>query len=126
MTLDLSPEVRVQRSWATYGSPVRNESPMPNVASLLERTVRWVRLPERIPALAFSATEATKTKIRDKICAPLIRFVDNIALGFTLIKYPKKIMICMMYSLLVWIFAAFSYYVFSLGSPGIHLSYTDA
>jgi len=78
-----------------------------------------------LPALAFFATEATKTKIRDKACAPLIRFVDNIALGFTLIKYPKKIIICTIYSLLVWLIAAFSYYVFSLGSPGVHLSYTE-
>jgi hypothetical protein len=31
---------------------------MANVASLLERTVRWVRLPERIPALAFSGEES--------------------------------------------------------------------
>ncbi len=31
---------------------------MPNVASLVERTVRWVRLPERIPALAFSGEES--------------------------------------------------------------------
>ena len=31
---------------------------MPNVASLLERTVRWVRLSERIPALAFSGEES--------------------------------------------------------------------
>jgi hypothetical protein len=31
---------------------------MPNVASLLERTVRWVRLPERIPALASSGEES--------------------------------------------------------------------
>ncbi len=31
---------------------------MPNVASLLERTVRWVRLPERIPALAFSGEDS--------------------------------------------------------------------
>ncbi|MGD9078871.1 MAG: lysylphosphatidylglycerol synthase transmembrane domain-containing protein [Desulfobacterales bacterium] len=78
-----------------------------------------------LPALAFSATEETKIKIRDRVCAPLIRFVDNIAVGFTLIRYPKKIMLCATYSLLVWIIAAFSYYVFSLGSPGIHLSYTE-
>ncbi len=78
-----------------------------------------------LPALAFSATEETKTKIRDKVCAPLTRFVDNIAMGFTLLKYPKKIMLCAIYSLLVWIIAAFSYYVFSLGCPGVHLSYTE-
>ena len=77
------------------------------------------------PSLVLFATDETKTKIRDKVCAPLIRFVDNIAIGFTLIKYPKKIMLCAIYSLLVWIIAAFSYYVFSLGSPGVHLSYTE-
>jgi hypothetical protein len=79
----------------------------------------------KLPALAFSATEATKTKIRDRVCAPLIRFVDNIALGFNLIKYPKKIILCAIYSLMVWIIAAFSYYVFSLGSPGVQLSFTE-
>jgi uncharacterized protein (TIRG00374 family) len=78
-----------------------------------------------LPALAFSATEETKIKIRDKVCAPLTRFVDNIAMGFTLLRYPKKIMLCAIYSLLVWIIAAFSYYVFSLGCPGVHLSYTE-
>lgn len=31
---------------------------MPNVASLLERTARWVRLPERIPVLASSGEES--------------------------------------------------------------------
>jgi uncharacterized protein (TIRG00374 family) len=90
---------------------------------IIRRTIQRVIL--TLPALAFSATEATKTTIRDKVCAPLIRFVDNIALGFSLIKYPKKIMICAIYSLLVWIIAAFSYYVFSLGSPGVHLSFTE-
>jgi uncharacterized protein (TIRG00374 family) len=78
-----------------------------------------------LPALAFFTAESTKTRIRAKVCEPLIRFVDNIALGFTLIKYPRKIIVCLAYSFLVWITAALSYYVFSLGSPGIHLSYTE-
>jgi hypothetical protein len=34
-------------------------------------------------------------------------------------------MICAIYSILVWTIAAFSYWVFSLGSPGFHLSYTE-
>ncbi|MDX1709086.1 MAG: lysylphosphatidylglycerol synthase transmembrane domain-containing protein [Desulfobacterales bacterium] len=83
------------------------------------------RLILTIPSLAFNATESTKKKIRKRVCAPLIRFVDNIAMGFSLIKYPKKIMICAIYSILVWMIAALSYYVFSLGSPGVHISYTE-
>ncbi len=34
-------------------------------------------------------------------------------------------MICAIYSLLVWMIAALSYYVFSLGSPGVHISYAE-
>ena len=78
-----------------------------------------------IPSMVFFAGESTKAKISARICEPLIRFVDNVAIGFTLIKYPKKILICALYSSLVWIIGALSWYVFSIGSPGIHLSYAE-
>ncbi len=78
-----------------------------------------------LPLLFFFASETTKTKIRVKACEPLTRFVDNIAKGFTLVKHPQKIIICSIYSLLVWIIAAFSYYVFSFGSPGVQLTFTE-
>ena len=78
-----------------------------------------------LPSLLWFAADSTKTKIKEKLCEPLNRFVDNIALGFILIKYPKRILICALYSLAVWMTAALSYYVFSLGSPGIHLSFTE-
>ena len=83
------------------------------------------RLILTIPRLAFFTDEAAKSKIKARVCEPLIRFVDNIALGFTLIKQPKSIMLCGLYSLIVWTTAALSWYVFSLGSPGINLSYTE-
>lgn len=89
------------------------------IRSAIQRTIL------ALPALVFFAAESTKKKLRVKVCEPLTRFIDNIALGFTLIKDPRKIIICAIYSFLVWIIAAFSYYVFSLGSPGFHLSYTE-
>jgi uncharacterized protein (TIRG00374 family) len=89
----------------------------------IRRGIQWVIL--AIPLLAFFADESVKAKITAKVCEPLIRFVDNIALGFTLIRHPKKIFICGLYSLIVWMTAALSWYVFSLGSPGINLSYTE-
>ncbi len=78
-----------------------------------------------LPLLFIFASETTKTKIRVKACEPLTRFVDNIAKGFTLVKHPQKIIICSIYSLLVWIIAAFSYYAFSFGSPGVQLTFTE-
>ena len=89
----------------------------------IRRSIHWAIL--EIPSLAFFSAESLKTKITAKVSNPLIRFVDNVAAGFTLIRYPKKIFICMLYSCLVWVSAAFSWYIFSLGSPGIHLSYTE-
>jgi uncharacterized protein (TIRG00374 family) len=91
--------------------------------SRIRRTIQRIIL--NIPMLVLFADESAKAKITAKICEPLIRFVDNIALGFTLIKHPKRIFICGLYSLIVWMSAALSYYVFSLGCPGINLSYTQ-
>ncbi|MGD9053969.1 MAG: lysylphosphatidylglycerol synthase transmembrane domain-containing protein [Desulfobacterales bacterium] len=78
-----------------------------------------------LPGLAFFVAESTQKKLRAKVCEPFNRFIDNIALGFTLARYPQKILLCAIYSLLVWITAALSYYVFSLGSPGVDLSYVE-
>jgi uncharacterized protein (TIRG00374 family) len=91
------------------------------------RSIRSVihRLILALPALVFFAAESTQKTIRVKVCEPLIGFIDNIALGFTLVKYPKKIFVCAIYSLLVWITAALSYLIFSFGSPGVHLSYLE-
>ena len=90
---------------------------------IIRRGMHWAIL--KVPSLVFFAGESLKAKIVQKVCHPLIRFVDNVASGFDLIKYPKKILVCALYSCCVWVSAAFSWYVFSLGSPGIHLSYTE-
>jgi len=83
------------------------------------------RLILAIPSLFFFTAEPFRSKLTEKVCNPMIRFVDNIALGFALIKYPQKIFICTLYSLGVWITAAASYYLFSFGSPGIKLSFSE-
>jgi uncharacterized protein (TIRG00374 family) len=83
------------------------------------------RLILTIPSLFFFAAEPVRSKLTEKVCNPMIQFVDNIASGFALIKYPRKIFICTLYSLGVWITAALSYYLFSFGSPGINLSFSE-
>ncbi len=77
------------------------------------------------PALFFFAGQRFKESYRKKICEPLISILKNIAQGFTLIRYPKKILLCFVYSLLIWGLQAFSYYLISLGSPGINLTYYE-
>ena len=77
------------------------------------------------PSLLFFARDDTKTRLREKVCTPLVCMVENFASGFALMRSPKKIAICMGFSALVWSFQAFSYYMVSLGCPDIGLSYAE-
>ena len=78
-----------------------------------------------VPKLFFFAGEPFKISIKNKVCDPAIHILKNIAQGFELIKYPKKIFLCAGYSALIWGLQVFSYYLFSLGSPGINLTYLE-
>jgi uncharacterized protein (TIRG00374 family) len=78
-----------------------------------------------LPSLVFFGSPAAKTKIDQRICEPLIRIVENIAKGFELIKYPKKIFVCLFYSWLIWSLQAASYYLVTLGCPGIDLTLAE-
>lgn len=69
----------------------------------------------------FSESSAFKLKAL-RICLILIKIVENIASGFTLVKQPKRFLICLIYTTLVWGVQVVSYYLMSLGCPGIELS----
>jgi uncharacterized protein (TIRG00374 family) len=79
----------------------------------------------RIPGMFFFAGPDLKKKIQKKISKPFVSFVENFATGFTLVKYPMKICACALLSVLIWGLAAFSYYLVSLGCPGIELSFIE-
>jgi uncharacterized membrane protein YbhN (UPF0104 family) len=75
-----------------------------------------------LPNMLFFFGQKTKGMIERRICEPLIGIIENVARGFAMIRYPGKILICSVYSLLIWGLIAFSYYLFSLGSPGVNLN----
>jgi uncharacterized protein (TIRG00374 family) len=77
------------------------------------------------PGLFFFAGPPFKAKLIQKVCKPLIGFIENSARGFNLIRHPKKMALCFVFSLMIWGLHALSYYLFSLGSPGIHLNFAE-
>ncbi len=83
------------------------------------------RLIMSAPALFFFTGNEFRSKLSEKVCRPLTGFVENIARGFLLIRYPKKLMACFALSFLVWAFHALSYYLFALGCPGIDLTFVE-
>ncbi|MBW2604326.1 MAG: flippase-like domain-containing protein [Deltaproteobacteria bacterium] len=84
-----------------------------------------INLITRMPGMFFFAGPGFKKTIQKKIGKPLVSVVENFATGFTLVKYPMKICACLGLSVVIWGLAAFSYYLVSLGCPGIELSFIE-
>lgn len=78
-----------------------------------------------LPRLLFFAGSSFKEKVRERLCVRLVRIFDNLAAGFDLLKSPKKVALCLGLSFVVWAVAGSSYYVMSLGCPGIDLSFLE-
>ena len=76
----------------------------------------------KLPQVLFFAGQPFKEKINQRVCTPLVRMTDNIAMGFQFIRSPQKILACLRLSVLVWVLAALSYYIFAMGCPGIEIS----
>ena len=74
------------------------------------------------PELLFFASKSSRDWLKEKVCRSAIRIIENIASGMVLIKDPKRIIVCFIYSLAVWFFTALSYYLFSIGCPEINLT----
>ncbi len=86
---------------------------------------RIIRLILRCPNLLFFLSDRLREKTRHNLCNPLVRLLENFASGFATIQSPARILLCLLLSILIWFTAALSYYVFSLGCPGIAISFPE-
>ncbi len=78
-----------------------------------------------LPNLFFFTGEQFKATVLNRVSRPLTSFVENFAQGFHLLRYPKKLFTCILLSLIIWSLSALSFYLFSLGSPGIDLTFLE-
>lgn len=78
-----------------------------------------------IPSIFIFVGRPTRQKIRETLLIPLVGIIENLAAGFSLIKSPKKMILCTFLSLLIWGFSAVSYQVMALGCPGITVSFPE-
>jgi len=78
-----------------------------------------------MPSMLFFAGAQSKQKVYEKISIPLMGILDNISAGLSMVKYPKKIIACIIYSFLVWGLQACALYVMAKGCPGIDLTFTQ-
>jgi uncharacterized protein (TIRG00374 family) len=79
----------------------------------------------KIPGLLFFSRGQIKEKFTQRVCTPLVRLIDNFAIGFELIRSPLKILVTLGLSMLIWLLAVLSYYIFALGCPGIEITLSE-
>jgi len=86
----------------------------------IEKTRNLInRLILTVPKLFVFISEEGRSKIHRRVSIPLVGMVDNFAKGFSLVRYPKKLISCIVLSLVVWYLAVLSIYVMALGCPGV-------
>ncbi len=92
----------------------------------LQRTRRVLNdLILHLPRVLFFIGAAGKQRIVDRICRPAVRIMENVGTGIMLIKRPKRMSVCLLLSACIWLIAALSYYLFSLGCPDIRLTLAE-
>ena len=77
------------------------------------------------PRLAAPAGDRVVSFAEKWIAEPLIRVVENVALGFSMVKEPGTLLMCIGLSVLVWGLSAVSYWMMTLGAPGITLGFWE-
>lgn len=92
----------------------------------IDRTRKWITLSiSRFPSLFFFTSRGIRDRITSVISIPVVGIVDNFAVGFSLVKSPEKLSLCMGLSFLIWILSALSYYAMARGCPGVTLSFLE-
>jgi glycosyltransferase 2 family protein len=100
------------------------------IAGIIIISIPYVRLKMNavimaLPSIFFFLGQSRKNYIRDRICPVLVKLMENIATGFSLVRYPVKLLSCTVLTAVIWIMQAFSYYIVARGCPGISLSFID-
>jgi len=89
----------------------------------VQRVLKAVAL--KLPQLFFFAGESFREAVSRRFSVPLTGVIDNIAAGFSLTRYPARLMICLFYSFLIWLLQILSLYLITFGSPGINLTFAQ-
>ena len=82
------------------------------------------RMISSLPSLFFLAGPRLRD-VLTRASALFVSLLESFAAGLSLVKSPQKMILCLGLSFFVWVLSAFSYFVMSLGCPGIGLSFIE-
>ena len=79
-----------------------------------------------LPQLLFFTTSRYRQRMSERLYARSYTILDNLALGFEVLKNPFKIITCLGLSAGVWLLTFFSFYVFIFGCKGVNITFLQA
>lgn len=78
-----------------------------------------------IPAVFSPARRNWRGKVYQRFCLPLTEIIGSVTSGLHLIRHPKKLGICLFYSMLIWLLQSLAFYMITMDSPFIRLSFNQ-
>jgi glycosyltransferase 2 family protein len=93
---------------------------LPVTRRAIGRFISW------LPRLLFFTTAHFRQSMSERLHSRSKAILDNIALGFEVLKNPSKILTCLGLSALVWLMSFYAFYVFSFGCQGVRITFLQA
>jgi hypothetical protein len=78
-----------------------------------------------LPKLLFFSTPHFRQRMTEHLNKRSHAILDNLALGFEVLKNPYKILVCLLLSAGVWLLTFCSFYVLALGCKGVSITFSQ-
>jgi glycosyltransferase 2 family protein len=80
----------------------------------------------KAPDALFFISVHSRERIRETICWKITHVLNNLSIGFNILKSPGYLTLCIIQSLALWWLLGLSLYVLVFGCPGIHITFLQA
>ncbi len=64
-------------------------------------------------------------KFEEKVSTPIVRGIEHMGAGLSMIRRPLRLMLCLGYSLVIWLMQAFALHLASFAFPAINLGFSQ-
>jgi uncharacterized protein (TIRG00374 family) len=80
----------------------------------------------KMPDAIFFAGDHAREAIRERIFRRITHFVENLSVGFDILKSPGLLILCLIQSFVLWWLIGVSVWVLAFGCPGVNISIMQA
>lgn len=80
----------------------------------------------KTPDALFFTGQPFREKLRAGLCARIAGLLDNLAVGFDILKNPFYLVVCLLLSFALWALLGFALWLMTLGFPGVEISFLQA